>query len=128
MNAEQSKFEGWALVNVLGHQSHVGYVTTEYYGSSVLFRVATPELPAQEFVEDEDCYVSGRWVEKGHKVTIGAVPPSVVLVGAGSIYSIVPATEEKVFEHMRQNFNPPVLSVTAPDGTRVGDKEHEMTF
>lgn len=36
----QAKFEGWAIVDVLGHQRYVGYVTTEAYGQAVLFRIA----------------------------------------------------------------------------------------
>lgn len=119
INSAQQKFEGWAIVNVLGHQQHCGMVTTEYYGGTVLFRVATPELPARELVNEEKHgqSIGGQWIRPGHKVALGAVPASERLIGAGSIYSIEPCSHEKVLEHMREHFNPPVLSQTRPDGT-----------
>lgn len=29
---QQAKFDGWAIVDVMGHQRYAGYVTTEAYG------------------------------------------------------------------------------------------------
>ncbi len=49
----QAEFTGWARVEILGHQSHVGYVRTEAYGQAVLFRIDTPELPEREYVLTE---------------------------------------------------------------------------
>ena len=43
MNENQAEFKGWAKVEVMGHQSHIGYVTTEAYGQAVLFRIDRPE-------------------------------------------------------------------------------------
>lgn len=48
MNENQAEFKGWAKVEVMGHQSHIGYVTTEAYGQAVLFRIDRPELPECE--------------------------------------------------------------------------------
>jgi hypothetical protein len=46
----QAQFNGWARVEVMGHQTHIGYVRTEAYGAAVLFRVDTPDLPEREYV------------------------------------------------------------------------------
>ena len=48
MTIETKSFEGWAIVDVLGHQRYVGYVTTEAYGAAVLFRVDVPALEAPD--------------------------------------------------------------------------------
>lgn len=46
---EQAKFEGWAIVEMMGHRQEVGYVTTEAYGQAVLFRVDSPDIPERDY-------------------------------------------------------------------------------
>jgi hypothetical protein len=99
MYEQQASFSGWAKVEVMGHQSHIGYVRTEAYGGTVLFRIDRPELPAREYTLEEPAYVDiveglRQWVRAGAKVQRAAVPGVSVLVGAGSIYRICPCTEE----------------------------------
>lgn len=94
MNEEQqSSFSGWAKVEVMGHQSHIGYVKTEAYGAAVLFRIDTPTLPEREYVLEEPAYVDGKWTGTGAKVLRAERQGCTVLVGAGSIYRIVPCSE-----------------------------------
>lgn len=31
MSEEQSKFNGWAVVEIMGHNREIGFVTTEYF-------------------------------------------------------------------------------------------------
>ena len=90
---QQSSFNGWAKVEVMGHQSHIGYVKTEAYGAAVLFRIDTPTLPEREYVLEEPAYVDGKWTGIGAKVSRAERPGCTVLVGAGSIYRIVPCSE-----------------------------------
>lgn len=78
MSEQQSKFEGWAIVEVMGHNTFQGFVTTESFGGTVLFRVDVPEIPEQI-------------TEAGKRE---AVPAFTKLIGAGSIYCITPCTEE----------------------------------
>lgn len=47
-DVQQSKFEGWAIVEIFGHQRYAGYVTTEAFGQAVLFRVEVPPLAERE--------------------------------------------------------------------------------
>lgn len=49
MDQEQSKFEGWAIVEMMGHRREIGYVTTEHYGAASLFRVDSPEVEEREY-------------------------------------------------------------------------------
>lgn len=93
MNEEQAKFDGWARVEVMGHQTHIGYVRTEAYGQAVLFRIDTPELPARRYVLETPAYQGGGWLPAGSSVERPAAAGYSVLVGAGSIYRIFPCTE-----------------------------------
>lgn len=93
MNEEQAKFDGWARVEVMGHQTHIGYVRTEAYGQAVLFRIDTPELPEREYILESPAYSGGGWLPAGSKVQRPAAEGYSVLVGANSIYRIFPCTE-----------------------------------
>lgn len=96
--SDQASFSGWAIVEILGHSRHIGFVTTQAFGAAVLFRVDSPELPEREYELRKGEYVhddSGtRYAEAGSKVRAPLRPGSTVLVGSGSIYRIVPCTEE----------------------------------
>jgi hypothetical protein len=93
----QAKFEGWAVVEMMGHQREVGYVTTEYFGTAALFRVDTPELPERDYelVRPEWTRQNGKIVHApaGSKVRRAAVPARTRLVAPGAIYAITPCTE-----------------------------------
>ena len=99
---KQAAFEGWAIVEIFGHQKAIGFVTTEAYGSAVLFRVDTPELPEREVTLSRDSYLTitqaegleqSKWYGKGSRVQRQAVQASSQLIGPGAIYRLVPCTE-----------------------------------
>jgi hypothetical protein len=122
---QQASFNGWAKVEVMGHQRHIGYVRTEAYGQAVLFRIDTPELPEREYVLQEPAYVScdggRRWMPAGAKVKRPATAGVSVLIGAGSIYRIVPCTEAVALKAIEQAVRselqlvemPPELAIAA---------------
>jgi hypothetical protein len=111
---KQAQFNGWARVEVMGHQSHIGFVRTEAYGQAVLFRIDTPELPEREFVLEEPAYVDGRWTPEGAKVRRAASDGVSVLVGAGSIYRIVPCTEEAALKAIESAVRAELKLVSVP--------------
>ena len=89
-----AEYKGWVKVELMGHQSHIGYVSTEAYGAAVLFRIDRPAIPEieetllrPEWIEDQHCAI-------GSVIKRAAVEPLSVLVGAGSIYRIIPCSEE----------------------------------
>ena len=71
---DQARFEEWALVEVMGHQSFVGYVTETQIGGAAMVRVDVPEVPATETRPGEPAFTK--------------------YFGGGSIYSITPISEE----------------------------------
>src|SRR5271155_2800360 len=101
MEPKQAVFEGWAIVEIFGHQKAIGFVTTEAYGSACLFRVDTPELPEREYTLPRPGYTasvddpsSRNWTPAGAKVKRLASGASSQLLGPGAIYRLIPCTEE----------------------------------
>ncbi len=118
---QQSSFNGWARVEVMGHQSHIGFVRTEAYGAAVLFRVDTPELPEREYVLTESQYAQEgespnltRWTPAGSKVKRLATPGVTVLIGAGSIYRIIPCTEAAAMKAIEETARSPLKLLELP--------------
>lgn len=114
MDPQQAKFDGWAIVDVLGHQRYVGYVTTEAYGQAVLFRIDVPELAERERVTKAPGYTGGRYLPAGTTVTEGAVAGYSKLIGAGSIYAITPCTKAAALEAVEQSQPRPLMSAQLP--------------
>lgn len=106
MNEQQAQFNGWAKVEVMGHQTHIGYVRTEAYGQAVMFRIDQPEFPARQYTLEAPAYVDGKWTLAGAKVERAATQGYSVLVGAGSIYRIIPCTETRRFEQSNASSGP----------------------
>jgi hypothetical protein len=110
----QAEFKGWARVEVMGHQSHVGLVTTEAYGAAVLFRIDQPEIPEAEETLTESTWIGNTTLPPGTIVQCGKIEAVSVLVGAGSIYRIIPCTEEVARKAIRENQRRPLIAVKLP--------------
>jgi hypothetical protein len=103
VETEQAKFEGWAIVEMMGHQREIGYVTTEAYGVAVLFRVDVPELAPCEYVLKRPEYgqVNGaaeKYMPAGTKVQREGRSARSRLVSPAAVYAINPCTEEAARE------------------------------
>lgn len=120
MDQPQAKFEGFAVVEMMGHQREVGFVTTEYYGSACLFRVDVPAMPAREYELKRPEYVVGAdgqantWAPAGSKVRRPATPGKSRLVGVPSIYAITPCTEETAMRAIEDLIKPPLILLELP--------------
>jgi len=111
---QQARFDGWAIVDVMGHQRYIGYVTTEAYGQAVLFRIDVPALDERERVTKAPGYVDHRYCPAGTTVKEGAVEGYTKLVGSGSIYTITPCTKEAALKAVEQAQPRPLMSVALP--------------
>lgn len=114
--AKQAAFEGWAIVEIFGHQKAIGFVTTEAYGSACLFRVDTPALPEREYTLRRPGYTaspedpsSQNWTDAGAKVKRLASGASSQLLGPGSIYRLIPCTEEVAREAIEELIPRPLI-------------------
>jgi hypothetical protein len=111
---QQARFDGWAIVDVMGHQRYVGYVTTEAYGAAVLFRIDVPALEERERVTKRPGYIDGKYLPAGTTVKEGAVAGYSKLVGSGSIYTITPCTKEAALVAVEEMQARPLMSVALP--------------
>lgn len=129
MSEQQAAFTGWAKVEVMGHQSHIGFVRTEAYGMAVMFRIDQPEFPPREYVLTEPAWVDeggGRsWQRAGAKVQRAAIPGCSVLVGSGSIYRIIPCTEAAAREAIEKSIRSELKLIEPPPDRALGAGEPE---
>ncbi len=121
---QQANFEGWAVVEVMGHQSHVGYVRTEAYGAAVLFRVDVPALPEREYALEKPAYVGSSWTPAGALVKRDAVPGHSVLIGSGSIYRVTPCDEAAAMRAIERT-RPELKLVSLPEAKALPAPEVE---
>jgi hypothetical protein len=106
---QQNKFEGWAVVEMFGHQKIAGHVTTEVYGQACLFRVDVPEMPEREMVLEHYDYIDGLRVPPGSKVKRPGEQPFSKLIGPGAVYAINPCNEATVREYLERERRRPLV-------------------
>src|SRR3569623_779620 len=120
LELKQGHFEGWAIVEMMGHRKEIGYVTTEAFGAAVLFRVDQPAMPEGRQVVLEYSRMSGEhYCLPGTKVKYGAVEARTVLVAPGSIYALNPCTEAAARKAIDANIPRPVVLLDVPPQTAI---------
>lgn len=113
--AEQSKFEGWAILEIFGHQRYAGFVSTQAFGTAVMFRIDVPALEERERVTNRPEYVKKQYVPAGTKVTEGPVQGYTKIFGAGAIYAMTPCTQEAATKAVEEIQERPVMAITLPE-------------
>lgn len=125
---QQARFDGWAIVDVMGHQRYVGYVTTEAYGAAVLFRIDVPALEERERVTKRPGHFPNHgYLPAGSTVKEGAVAGYSKLVGAGSIYTITPCTKEAALVAVEEMQARPLMSVSVPSAALTAGSGQSTT-
>jgi hypothetical protein len=119
MTAEQAKFEGWAVVEIMGHNREIGYVTTEYFGGPALFRIDQPELPERTYTLKRPEYIDGESRPTGTRVKRAAIPGKTCFVGPPAIFRITPVTEEAAKEIIEQMVPSPIRVIGARRAARL---------
>ncbi len=133
MPESQNEFKGWARVEIMGHQSHIGYVTTETYGQAVLFRVDQPCLDRMEETLTEAAWVGDKYCQPGSIVERGAIPSASVLLGSQSIYRLIPCDEATAIRAIRSSQHRPLsivklgeqAALAASNGDDPGDDDDD---
>lgn len=125
MTETQNSFSGWAKVEIMGHQTHIGFVTTEVYGQAVMFRIDQPAFEEREYTLPQPTYTNLQMDPAGNlhetkiwpagtKVKRGAMPAASTLVGSASIYRITPCTEEAARAAIERQVPRPLILIEAP--------------
>ena len=103
MENGQNHFEGWAIVELFGHQKIAGYVKTEAFGTAAMFRVDVPPLPERERVLERPTYVNGAgYCGAGTKIGEPPIEGFTRLLGVGAIYAINPCSELTVMRMVEE--------------------------
>jgi hypothetical protein len=133
MEQQQANFSGWARVELLGHQSETGYVTTVYFGGAALFKVDVPEVPEKERISDHPGWLEGKLCPTGTKVTFAAVPGYTRFISPAALYALNPCSEEvarKVIERVQGEVKVVELPAsqqltTSPEPTEEDEQEED---
>jgi hypothetical protein len=126
MEQGQSRFEGWAVVEMFGHQKIAGFVTTENFGAACLFRVDVPELPERDVTITRPEWVDtpeySGYAYAGSVLRREAVPGFTKMVGPGAVYSMNPCSEVMVRDFLDKDRPRRVVPVTL-----VTEKPKQLT-
>jgi hypothetical protein len=114
-----ASFEGWAIVEMMGHRREIGYVTTEHYGAASLFRIDSPPFEDREFELQRPQYLDGQMAPAGSKVKREAIPAKSCLIGPGSVYALNPCTEEAARKAIEQGIHRPLILLSIPERLQV---------
>jgi hypothetical protein len=101
----QNHLETWAVVELMGHQKEVGFVTTQYYGSACMFKIDVPELPEREITLVRPRWVGDTHVPAGTVVKEEARAGRSRLVGVSSVYALNPCDRDTAMAMLEQNVN-----------------------
>jgi hypothetical protein len=102
MDTPAAGFEAWGILDIYGHQRYAGFISTQTFGTAVMFRIDVPPLPERERVtkhyEYADVEADGAtrrvMVPAGSRVKEPAVQGYTKLFGVGAIFGITPCTED----------------------------------
>ena len=100
---QQSSFEGWAVLEIFGHQRYAGYVKTQVFGTASMFHLEVP--PLEERTRETKRAGSdgkGNWLPAGSTVKEEATPGYSKLFGVGAIYAITPCTQEAAMKAVEE--------------------------
>lgn len=89
-----ASFEGYAIIEIMGHQRVAGYVTTQYFGSTAILRVVQQEVPPEEITLESDQWIDGERIYAGSRLKVSR-PRAESYVAAASIYRMTPCTEHE---------------------------------
>lgn len=115
VEVKQSAFEGYAVIEMMGHRKEIGFVTTQAFGQAVLFRVDTPELPEREYILQSPEYAGGRYCPVGTKVQRPSSPARSCLVAPSALYAINPCSEQAAMAMVERNISRPLIILELPE-------------
>jgi hypothetical protein len=103
METPQNHLETWAIVELMGHQKEVGFVTTQYYGTACMFKIDVPELPEREKTLARPKWIDLQHVPAGTRIKEAAQPGRSRLVGVQSVYALNPCDRETAIAVLEEN-------------------------
>lgn len=114
MTQNTEKFEGWAIVEMLGHKRIAGYLSEQAIGGGAMLRIDVPETKSGS--------VPSRWDADTSPDTAAYSK----FVGIGSIYAITPCTEDvarKAARVIERSNSPIPLELPVPPQLSAGNAQ-----
>ena len=120
---QKPNFEGWAVVEQMGHNRYAGRISELVLGGASLIRLDVPEIP--ERVEKYRDWDYGGGVSKAvmKQRTIPARQAYTKFIGPSSIFAITPCTEEVARAAAEQIREDPISCVTLPEPLQIAAAE-----
>ncbi len=123
MDQQQTSFEGYAVLELMGHNQAYGFVTTCYFGGPALFRVDRPEIPKREYELKRAQWIGDVLAQPGTKVEREAVPGSTVFVGPQAVFRMTPCDEATVRECIERNIQAPIKVLSLVEQKRIAPSD-----
>lgn len=114
-----SHFEGWALIELFGHQREAGFVTTQYYGDKAMFQIDIPEIEAQQETIERPRWDDSRLLAAGTVIERASIPGRTRIVNPGAVYALNPATEQAVRVAISRNESRAVRVISIPTAPQL---------
>jgi len=121
----QAQFEGWAVVELFGHQKEVGFVSTRYFGTSAMFQIDVPELPEREYELERPDWIGGQLAPAGSKVVRAAVAARSRFVGPSAVYALNPCSEIAARTAIERNVSREIRVISLPEGKQLQSASDE---
>ena len=116
---EQSKFSGWAVVELMGHNKEIGFVTTEYFGGPALFRIDQPEFPEREYVLERPQWIEDKHCPVGTTVRREALPGKTAWFGVVAVFRLTPCTEDTARRAIERMLPAPIKILHIPESAKL---------
>jgi len=113
-SAQSSNFEGWAVLEIFGHQRYAGHVSTQIFGTAVMFRIDVPALKERERLTKRPGYIEGTYAPAGTLIKEGEVQGYTKLFGVGAIYALTPCTQETAIKAVEEMQPRPMMILSIP--------------
>jgi len=121
----QAQFEGWAVVELFGHQKEVGFVSTRYFGTAAMFQIDVPELPEREYELERPDWIGGQLAPAGSKVVRTAVAARSRFVGPSAVYALNPCSEIAARTAIERNVSREIRVISLPEGKQLQSASDE---
>ena len=123
---QQATFEGYAIVEIMGHNREIGYVKTEYFGGPALFRIDQPALPEREHELTRAQWIGDVLAQPGTKVQRAALPGKTSYVGPSAIFRLTPCTEETVMRALEELIPTPVKILHLVENKKLTERAQDV--
>ena len=115
-------FNGWAILEIFGHQRYAGYVSTQAFGTAVMIRLDVPELKERKRITkrpgwiDEGDRGESRYAPAGTVVRESPVQGYTKLFGVAAVYSLTPCDEAAALAAVEELQSRKMMVVKLPEG------------